>query len=622
MKTWNLPNILRGGGTCLILAAWLPLAGQEPAKARPEPQAPRTKGPERSGGQAQGRTGGEAAGRVQLQGRGEGAGASRSQAPGRSVGEAQNRNQAPSHSVGEASSRAQAPSRSVGEASNRAQAQESAPPPVHKPVQLPGPTQGPSRPVTRTPVQEPQPGRVQPAPGGGAVLRGEPARQPGPSGTQPGPGRPGPVEARTGSGPRLATPPTTIIARPPAGGEVRREPGGALREVRTPSGAVIRYAPDGQRRVEVDRPDGRMFVATPGGRGGYVQRPLRIQGQAFVQRTYVHRGVATARIYRPWAYHGVTYAVYQPVRYYRPGFYLWARRPWYRPVYYEWGWRGQPWFGYYRGWCSPYPTYTSPVFWLTDFTISITLEEAYQARMDSAAASVPPPAAGGLTPEVKQAIADEVQRQLAEEQAQQGAAAQGSLPAPSGPPPLFSDNVSRIFLVHTGIPVYVDGQERFLSEGDVLQLQGAPSAGAAFAEVKVLASHNPQCPAGSRVSVGLVDLQEMQNHMQATLDQGLDRLQSQQGQDGLPALPAQNLGTTDAPYLAGVQPEASAAAELSKVAQEAADSGLVVSQGMTVEEVHRVLGSPRETASVGGKLIEVFPNFKITYLEGRVTDVQ
>lgn len=434
----------------------------------------------------------------------------------------------------------------------------------------------------------------------------------------------GPAEPRNGSGARLITPPRTIIVQPPAGGEIHREPGGALREVRAPNGAVIRYAPDGQRRVVVDRPDGRVFVATLGGRGGYIQRPLRVQGETFLQRTYVRRGVATAQVYRPWAYHGVTYAVYQPSRYYRPAFYTWTCRPWRRPVYYSWGWNGQPWYGYYRGWCSPYPYYASPVFWLTDFMIAITLEDAYQARMDSAAASAPPPPppAGGLTPEVKQAIADEVQRQLQQEQDQQRYAAQGPLPAPSGPPPLFSDNISRIFLVHSGVPAYRDGQELFLSEGDVVQLQGAPPAGAAFADVKVLASRSPQIPKGSMVSVSLVDLQEMQNHMQATLDQGMDRLQAQQGQDGLPAVPPQNLGAANAPYLAGVQPDANAAAELSQVAQDAAQSGRVVSEGMTMEEVHRVLGSPRETATVGGKWIEVFPNFKVTYLEGRVTDVQ
>ena len=76
------------------------------------------------------------------------------------------------------------------------------------------------------------------------------------------------------------------------------------------------------------------------------------------------------------------------------------------------------------------------------------------------------------------------------------------------------------------------------------------------------------------------------------------------------------------PTWPGVQPDANAAAELSQVTQDATQSGRVISEGMTLEEVHRVLGSPTDTAKVGGKWIEVFPNFKVTYLEGRVTDVQ
>lgn len=437
------------------------------------------------------------------------------------------------------------------------------------------------------------------------------------------------------SGARLITPPRVIITQPPGGGEIRRSPGGSVREVRTPTGAVIHYAPDGMRRVEAPRPDGRLFVATPGGRGGYIQRPFRAGGQVFVQRTYVQRGVAEARVYRSYDYRGVTYQVYQPARYYRPTYYTWSCRPWRQPVYYAWGWRSQPWFTYYRGWCSPYPYYVSPIFWLTDFMLAITLEEAYQARLDSAAAAAPPPPEGGLTPEVKQAIADEVQRQLQQEQAQQQVVAQGGLPMPAGPPPLFADNVSRIFLVYTGVPVFLDGYEHYLSEGDVLQLRGAPSPGSTYADVTVLASRNRRVPKGSVVSVNLQDLQEMQNHMQATIDQGLGELQNQQGRNGLPQAPPQSLGVANASYLGSVQADPDAARELAQVARDANQAGQgvlsqgvpegpgrLITQGMTVEEVHQVLGDPRETASVGPRLIEVYSNFKVTYLEGRVTEVQ
>jgi hypothetical protein len=436
------------------------------------------------------------------------------------------------------------------------------------------------------------------------------------------------------------------VVRTREGGEIHRGPGGVLREVRTPSGAVIHYAPDGMRRVEVARPDGRVFVASPNGRGGYVQRPYRFGGQAFVQRTYVMHGVVTARVYRPWVYGGVTYNVYMPNRYYRPAFYAWAWHPWPRPVYYPWGWAGQPWFGYYRGWYTPYPYYANPVFWLADFMIATTLEEAYQNRLDSGAASAPPPpASGGLTPDVQQAIADEVQRQVQQEQAQQASVVQNNGALPSGPPPLFSGNVNRIFMAYTSVPVYANGQEYFLSEGDVLQLRGAPPAGSGYGDVTVMASHNPSLPKGTMVSVSLQDLLEMQNHMMAIVDQGLGTLQTQQGSNGIPALPPQNLGAANAPYAAGIQADPNAAGELSQVATDAAQggqdmlaqapqppvpaapapapaSGASLSLGMTMAQVHEMLGNPRQTANLGAKVIEVYPSLKVIYLNGVVTDIQ
>jgi hypothetical protein len=156
------------------------------------------------------------------------------------------------------------------------------------------------------------------------------------------------------------------------------------------------------------------------------------------------------------------------------------------------------------------------------------------------------------------------------------------------------------------------------------------------------------------VSVSLQDLQEMQNHMQATIDQGLGTLQTQQGQGGLPPVPAQNLGASNAPYAASIQPDPNAAAELAQVAQDASQSGQAVlnqapaappptppppgppprpsapptaptrslTLGMGVDEVHSILGAPRQSASMGAKLIEVYPNFKVTYVNGQVTDIQ
>ncbi len=83
------------------------------------------------------------------------------------------------------------------------------------------------------------------------------------------------------------------------------------------------------------------------------------------------------------------------------------------------------------------------------------------------------------------------------------------------------------------------GQECALSDGDALQLQAPPAPDATAANLVVLASKGgPECAKSSSVTVQLTDLQEMQNHMRETIDQGLQDLQAKQGKGGLPAAPA------------------------------------------------------------------------------------
>jgi hypothetical protein len=48
---------------------------------------------------------------------------------------------------------------------------------------------------------------------------------------------------------------------------------------------------------------------------------------------------------------------------------------------------------------------------------------------------------------------------------------------------------------------------------------------------------NPECQISLTVQIQLTDLQEMQNHMRETIDQGLQDLQAKQGTGGLPAAP-------------------------------------------------------------------------------------
>jgi len=426
--------------------------------------------------------------------------------------------------------------------------------------------------------------------------------------------------------------PARQVVKVRTGGEIHRAPSGAIREVRTPGGAVIRHAPSGVRHVEAVRPGGLVVVANATGRRGYVQRPLVIHNHTYVQRTYVHLGVPHARIYRPWNHGGHLFHIYTPVHFYRPAFYSWCYTPWRRPVRYGWGWDRHPWYGYYGGYFTPYVTYRSPAFWLADFLLATTLEAAFLAQR--ATISAPPMVytqSTALSPEVKDAIADEVRRQMDLEREEQR---RGSAYVDESPS-LFSERGPRVFVVAGPTMAFSGGQECPLVEGDVLQLVDRPSPSASTAEVKVLASRGDSCRKGSYLQVPLTDLQEMQNHLRATLDQGMTKLQSEQGRNGLPTLPSGAAGTLPTAYAREVQPDRDAADQITQVVQEANRSeqdiiaqgpqdpgGATISLGMTPDEVERAMGRPKNTVDLGAKRIYIYKDLKITFLNGRVSDVQ
>jgi len=279
---------------------------------------------------------------------------------------------------------------------------------------------------------------------------------------------------------------------------------------------------------------------------GHTRSTFRFAGQDLVRRTTVSGGVAATQVFRPWVRRGVTFEAFLPVQYYRPGLYAWARQPWTKPVRYRWGWAGQPWAAYYQGYAGPAPFYPGPLSWLVDYTVGTTLREAFQTGLETDPAGAPA-ASAGLAPVVRQALADELRLLVEQEGAEQQALAAGQFP-PRPRPSLFGGRRPRVFLVPGSTRARSGGRDCALTEGDVLQLDRPPRGRSRHAEVVVLASRNPDLTRGTVVGVGLQDLQEMQNHMRAAVNQGLDQLQSRQGQDGLPALPAACLGRSSAPY--------------------------------------------------------------------------
>jgi hypothetical protein len=349
----------------------------------------------------------------------------------------------------------------------------------------------------------------------------------------------------------------------------------------------IDHGLNGSRRIESTH-NGARVVTTGRGRG-YVQRPYVTRGgHAYVSRTVVVNHVAYSRVYRTSYYGGRPYYGYSPAYYYRPAYYGWAYNPWPAPVYYGWGWGGAPWYGYYGGYFAPYPTYPSAAFWLTDYLLAANLQAAYQAQAAANAAAANNAGNGGggdnaapqgdansgggdapasnsgavtLTPEVKAAIAEEVKAQLAAEQAQaqqpaaasgggQQTAQAGSTQGGSGQTdevPAALDPARRTFVVDSDLAVTGDGLECQLSAGDVITRITDTPDGDNKVNVSVSSSKKKDCAPGKQVAVGVDDLQEMHNHFQEQLDNGMKELATKQGKDGLPKAPDTTAVPSDVP---------------------------------------------------------------------------
>jgi hypothetical protein len=364
-------------------------------------------------------------------------------------------------------------------------------------------------------------------------------------------------------------------------------------------------------------------------------------GHEYASRTYYYNGRAYNRYYGNYYYRGVYVNPYYPAYYYPPAYYGWVYNPWVAPINYSWGWAGNPWYGYYGTYFTPYPTYPSAAFWLTDYIISNSLQAAYVAN--AAALSAPAP----LSPDVKQLIADEVKRQVALENAESQAKSAEPDLASSSIQRLLTDGTAHVFVAGADLDlVDSSGSECAVSEGDALQMSGRPAADATSINLVVLASKGGrECPKGDLVAVGLQDLQDMQNHMRETIGQGMQELQAKPGQGGLPAAPAaaKAAPTKTAFAESAPPPDANAAAEITKESQEAdqaeKEAGEAppsaiappaappaepanISVGQTIDQVTAALGNPKSIVNLGAKKIYVYPDMKITFKDGKVSDVQ
>lgn len=420
-------------------------------------------------------------------------------------------------------------------------------------------------------------------------------------------------------------------------------------------GMDIHHNLAGGRRVMVERADhSRMFYER--GRAGYISHAYGFRGHEFARRSYYWHGRAYDRFYRPYGFHGVDLEVYEPSLFYPVAFYGWAYQPWGVPVRYSFGFGGAPWFGYYGAYYAPYPVYAGPNYWLTDYMISQSLQAQYEAQ---AANGAPPPLGDvtPLSPAVKQQVAEEVQRQLALEsqEAQQNGQQQDPDPASSGIARVLSDGQPHVFVAGREVDV-VDaaGQECAVTDGDVLQLSGSPAPADTTARLVVVASKGSQdCRRADVVTVPLDELQEMYNHMRETVDQGLQELQAKQGGGGLPPAPpsAKVAPAPAAMAAAAPPPDPAGATELAQqevqaqqseqevlqataapaggpsapdtvVAAPVEPTSVSIANGQSKEQVKAAQGEPLRIVNLGTKSIFVYKDMKVTFLNGKVSNIE
>ena len=397
---------------------------------------------------------------------------------------------------------------------------------------------------------------------------------------------------------------------------------------------------NGHRTVVHERADHSRVVVGRGGHG-YVQRPYSYHGHEYGRRSYYYGGHYYHGYYGRYYYRGMYVNPYYPAYYYGPGYYGWAYNPWVAPVSYAWGWAGNPWFGYYGAFYTPYPVYASASLWLTDYLIAQQLQAAYAAQAAATAAALSNPAP--LTPDVKQLIADEVKRQIALEnaEAKTGQAAEPDA-ASSSIQRALTDGTAHVFVAGADLDVVdAGGNECALSQGDAIQLAGNNAPDATAINLSVLASKGgKECPKGDVVAVPLQDLQEMQNSMRQTIDQGMQDLQKKQGTGGLPAAPASAQAPPQQSAVAAAAPppppESEVVATLNQESKEAdavekeasADTGAPVGEPPTValgqspDQVIAALGQPKSIMDLGAKKIYVYKDAKVTFRDGKVADIQ
>jgi hypothetical protein len=379
-----------------------------------------------------------------------------------------------------------------------------------------------------------------------------------------------------------------------SGNDHRQQVGRGTTERRLSDGRVLRETrSDGSGQVsQVSRglTGGQVRVVRYGNTlSGTVERTIR---PGLTSRTFVSGGrVLYTHVYQRqvWYQYGraFTYEAFVPAVRYPAVYYAWALGAWPRPVVYTWSWQVQPWYPIYGSLFTPYPVYTSPDMWMTDYIIAGSMQRAYQAQsgaselatsprgapaapaLDSSvaapadqsdgAASAPqpsgappalqssdtPPAPVGMpppiTPQLKAQLNAQIKVQLQEQQA---AAAMpltlttASTPATaSTPPALRSTHVFFQVVQPLEVPSGAANGYCSLSANDYIKRTGAMSNDDWMIPVVVELSGPADCPQGLETRIGLNDLNAMENEQEAQVMEAMNAASKSMGPHGPPSSP-------------------------------------------------------------------------------------
>jgi hypothetical protein len=359
--------------------------------------------------------------------------------------------------------------------------------------------------------------------------------------------------------------------------ERRLADGSLMRETHLAGGGQVREVSGGLAR-------GQVRVVRYGNTvSGTVEHTIR---PGLMSRTFVSGGhVLYTRVYQRhvWYQSGraFAYETFVPAVRYPAVYYAWALAAWPHPVSYPWGWQAQPWYPRYGFLFTPYPVYTSPDLWMTDYIIAQSMQTAYQAQTAApgptgsslGATPAPVPDSNGavpaaqpkgaspasqpsnapaavqsrdtpsapvamppaITPQVKAQLNSQIKVQLREEQA--AAATPATLTTQSTPPALRPNHVFFEVVQPLDVPSGAANRYCSLSANDYIKRTGGMSNDDWMIPVVVELSGPSDCPEGLQTRIGLNDLNAMENEQEAEVMEALQATSKGMGPNGPPSGP-------------------------------------------------------------------------------------